>query len=32
MNKLMEQIREALDEGRFEEFRQEYSEKLARRI
>ena len=31
-NKLMERIREALDEGRFEEFRQEYSEKLARRI
>ena len=31
-NKLMEKIREALDEGRFEEFRQEYSEKLGRRI
>ena len=31
-NKLMEKIRQALDEGRFEEFRQEYSEKLARRI
>ena len=31
-NKLMEKIREALDEGRFEEFRQEYSEKLSRRI
>ena len=31
-NKLMERIRQALDEGRFEEFRQEYSEKLARRI
>ena len=31
-NMLMERIREALDEGRFEEFRQEYSEKLARRI
>ena len=31
-NKLMEKIREALDEGRFEEFRQEYSAKLARRI
>ena len=31
-NKLMEKIRQALDEGRFEEFRQEYSEKLSRRI
>jgi len=31
-NKLMEMIREALDEGRFEAFRAEYSEKLARRI
>ena len=31
-NKLMEKIRQALDEGRFEEFRQEYSEKLGRRI
>ena len=31
-NKLMEKIREALDEGRFEAFRQEYSEKLGRRI
>jgi len=31
-NKLMERIREALDEGRFEEFRREYSAKLARRI
>ena len=31
-NKLMEKIREALDEGRFEEFRREYSEKLGRRI
>ena len=31
-NKLMEKIREALDEGRFEEFRREYSAKLARRI
>ena len=31
-NKLMEKIRQALDEGRFEEFRKEYSEKLARRI
>ena len=28
----MEKIREALDEGRFEAFRQEYSAKLARRI
>ena len=31
-NKLMERIRSALDEGRFEEFRQAYSAKLARRI
>ena len=31
-NKLMEKIRQALDEGRFEEFRREYSAKLARRI
>ena len=31
-NKLMERIRAALDEGRFEEFRREYSEKLAERI
>ena len=31
-NKLMERIRQALDEGRFEEFRREYSAKLARRI
>ena len=31
-NKLMEKIRQALDEGRFEDFRREYSEKLARRI
>ena len=31
-NKLMEKIRQALDEGRFEEFRREYSEKLGRRI
>jgi queuine tRNA-ribosyltransferase len=31
-NKLMEKIRDALDEGRFEAFRQEYSAKLARRI
>ena len=31
-NKLMEKIRQALDEGRFVEFRREYSEKLGRRI
>ena len=31
-NKLMEKIRQALDEGRFEDFRREYSEKLCRRI
>ena len=31
-NKLMERIRQALDEGRFEEFRNEYSVKLGRRI
>ena len=31
-NKLMEKIRDALDAGRFEAFRQEYSAKLARRI
>ena len=31
-NKLMERIREALDAGTFAQFRQEYSEKLARRI
>ena len=31
-NKLMEKIRQALDEGRFAEFRAEYSEKLGRRI
>ena len=31
-NKLMERIRQALDEGSFAEFRREYSEKLARRI
>ena len=31
-NKLTERIREALDEGRFEEFRAEYSEKLSRKI
>jgi len=31
-NTLMERIREALDEGRFEEFREQYSEKLSIRI
>ena len=31
-NKLMEKIRESLDEGKFSQFRSEYSEKLARRI
>ena len=31
-NELMSQIRLALDEDRFEEFRKEYSEKLARKI
>ena len=31
-NKLMERIRQALDDGRFEAFLQEYSEKLGRRI
>ena len=31
-NKLMERIREALDNGTFAQFRAEYSEKLARRI
>ena len=31
-NKLMEEIRLALDEGRFEQFRRESSEKLAQRI
>ena len=31
-NTLMERIRDSLDEGRFAEFRNEYSEKLARRI
>ena len=31
-NKLMEKIRQALDEGRFAAFRAEYSEKLSRRI
>jgi len=31
-NKLMERVREALDEGRFAAFRAEYSEKLSRKI
>ena len=31
-NKLMERIRESLDEGTFDRFRCEYSEKLSRRI
>ena len=31
-NKLAERIREALDAGAFEEFRKEYSEKLAKRV
>ena len=31
-NKLMERIRDALDNGTFQQFRREYSEKLARRI
>ncbi len=31
-NKLAERIREALDQGCFEDFRKEYSEKLARKI
>ena len=31
-NKLMEKIRNALDEGTFAQFRAEYSEKLSRRI
>jgi len=31
-NKLMEKIRNALDEGSFEQFRREYSSKLGRRI
>ena len=31
-SKLMERIRQALDEGRFAAFRAEYSEKLSRRI
>jgi queuine tRNA-ribosyltransferase len=31
-NELMERIRQALEEGRFEEFRAEYAEKLQRRL
>ena len=31
-NHLMQEIRDALDEGRFEEFRAEYSEKMSKRI
>ena len=31
-NNMMEEIREALDNGNFEAFRREYSEKLSRRI
>ena len=31
-NKLMEKIRQALDEGRFQAFRNEYSAKLSRRL
>ena len=31
-NTLMEKIREALDQGKFEEFREQYSEKLSIRI
>jgi len=31
-NKLMEKIRDALDNGTFAQFRAEYSEKLAQRI
>ena len=31
-NKLMERIRQALDEGTFQQFRTEYSEKLAQRM
>ena len=31
-NKLMKKIREAIDEGRFEAFRAEYSERLDRKI
>ena len=31
-NQLMQKIRDALDEGRFAEFRAEYSEKLAQRL
>jgi len=31
-NKLAQRIRDAIDAGEFESFREEYSEKLARRI
>ena len=31
-NKLAERIRDALDAGAFEEFRKEYSGKLAKRV
>ena len=31
-NKLLQRIRQALDEGRFEEFRRTYSERRDRRI
>ena len=31
-NKLAQRIRDAIDAGEFERFREEYSEKLARRI
>jgi queuine tRNA-ribosyltransferase len=31
-NDLMQKIRDALDEGRFEGFRAEYSEKLSGRV
>ena len=31
-NKLMEKIREAIDENRFDAFRAEYSERLDRKI
>ena len=31
-NHLMQEIRDALDEGRFEDFRVEYSEKMSKRI
>ena len=31
-NKLTERIRDALDQGTFEQFRAEYSEKLSRKL